>query len=60
MLEDGIIKGDTSTWPIKYPLAEIYGAMDGPPWTHVFTARLKGAIDQLCGASRWEDFGCGW
>ena len=57
----GISRHDPSTWPIKFPLARIYHSEDGPPWSHVFTPRLRKAVDQLCGcAGSWESFGCGW
>ena len=55
-----IDRGDPNTWPIKFPLAEIYGAKEGTPWADVFTARLRQAVDQLCGKDQWEEFGCGW
>jgi hypothetical protein len=55
-----IDKGDPATWPVKFPLAEIYGAKEGTPWADVFTPRLRQAVDQLCGKDQWEEFGCGW
>lgn len=56
---DGITR-DPTTWTRRHGIAEVYGTAAGAPWDSVITPKLRGAIDQLCGAGRTGRFGCGW
>lgn len=57
--QDGITK-DPQTWVERHSIPELYTAEDDPVWGDVVTPRLRKALDQVCGARRWEDFGLGW
>lgn len=54
-------KDDPSTWPVKLPLDSTFFPSDGSPWSEVFSPRLLGAIDEICGGSNsCQSFGAGW
>ncbi|CAM9821909.1 unnamed protein product, partial [Hapterophycus canaliculatus] len=62
----GIRRDQPATWVRKQGIAEIYGTSTstkkrrGRPWKEALSQRLKSAVDQLAGADKWEEFGCGW
>jgi len=56
---DGISPTDPATWTRRHGIAESYTA-ETEPWGEVLSPRLRGAVDQLCGAGRTGRFGCGW
>jgi len=67
-----IFEGDPSSWAAGAPkgrlgIAECYrGDELGADWSACWSARLRRAVDQLCGRGRWVDGpgpdgpGCGW
>jgi hypothetical protein len=59
---DGIKRDDPSSWPERHWISEIFTEATGDPWGGVFSERLNGAIDDLCGAGRWnkDTLGLGW
>jgi len=57
--KDGITK-DPRSWTRRHGIAEVYTPDDCVLWHDILTARLRGAIDQLCGPGRTGVFGCGW
>jgi hypothetical protein len=57
--QDGISPTDPTTWTRRHGIAEVYTA-ETSPWGDVLSPRLRGAIEQLCGAGRTGRFGCGW
>ncbi|KAJ8612524.1 hypothetical protein CTAYLR_003734 [Chrysophaeum taylorii] len=63
--QQGITEEDPSTWSRapkgRLGLAEIFRDSDlGAPWSECWSPRLREAIDQVCGAGKWEPNGCGW
>lgn len=58
--ELSINEDEPGFWPRRQGLQNIYNKDDGEPWSGVFTERLYGAIDDICGAGCWNSFGAGW
>lgn len=59
-LEDaGIRRDDPATW-VRRKGFDMSFSPHEPPWDGVLTERLTGALDQVCGQGRWEEFALGW
>jgi hypothetical protein len=58
--ELSINEEEPGLWPRRQGLQDVFHKDDGEPWCGIFTERLLGAIDDVCGQGSWNPFGAGW